>query len=182
MIEKIGKNVADEFTDKYHIQVATKFNSINYGLFYQNELVSVMSFGKLRMEKDKQDYYELHRYCVKSGITILGGANKLLKHFEKEYNPKYIRSYSDNDYFLGGIYTKLGFTNKGQCKPRYYWFLQGIQIKREQCKLARLKRKYPTVYDEAITSGAKNKEDYIMVQLGAKKVYRSGNTKWEKFR
>ena len=88
----------------------------------------------------------------------------------------------DNDYFLGGIYTKLGFTNKGQCKPRYYWFLQGIQIKREQCKLARLKRKYPTVYDEAITSGAKNKEDYIMVQLGAKKVYRSGNTKWEKFR
>ena len=181
-ITKIDKDVADEFTDKYHIQGATKFNSINYGLFYQSELVSVMSFGKLRMEKDKQDYYELHRYCVKSGITIFGGANKLLKHFEKEYNPKYIRSYSDNDYFLGGIYTKLGFINKGQCKPRYYWFLQDTEIKREQCKLARLKRKYPKLYDEAVTSGAKNKEDYIMVQLGAKKVYRSGNTKWEKFR
>ena len=76
---------------------------------------------------------------VKDGYTILGGAEKLLKHFEKDYSPKYIRSYSDNDYFKGGIYDRLGFNNAGQCTPRYYWFLNGVELRREACQLKRLK-------------------------------------------
>ena len=63
-----------------------------------------MSFGRLRLQKTEEGQFELHRYCVKDGYTIVGGANKLLKAFEREYNPTYIRSYSDNDYFVGGIY------------------------------------------------------------------------------
>lgn len=173
----ISKNDSNLFTDKYHIQGHTIFNSINYGLFYEGELVSVMSFGRLRLAKYKEGHYELHRYCVKDGYIISGGANKLLKAFEREYNPKCLISYSNNDYFLGGIYSKLNFIEIGQCTPRYYWYLNGIELKREQCKIKNLDS---TLVNEAKANNAPNIEDYVMLSQGAKKVWRSGNTKWVK--
>ena len=180
-VKEISRELAVNFTDKYHIQGSvSRFMKINCGLFFNGELYAVMSFGRLRLSKTDVGQYELHRYCVKDGYTILGGAEKLLKHFEKDYKPKYIRSYSDNDYFMGGIYERLGFESAGQCTPRYYWFLNGVELRREACQLKRLKEDYPDLLQEAYDKEAPNKEDYVMLKLGACKVYRSGNTKWEK--
>ena len=150
----------------------------NYGLFYNDELYSVMIFGKPRLTKAESGEYELHRYCVKDGYTIVGGANKLHKAFVREYSPKYIRSYSDNDYFLGGIYPVLGYKFDSQSTPRYYWYLNGEEIKREHCQLKYLKKDYPDLFEEAVNKNAGNKEVYIMDKLGAFQVWRCGNTKW----
>ena len=179
-IKSVDRKVANEFTDKYHLQGHARLSSINYGLYYNDELLSVMSFGRLRLQKTEEGQYELHRYCVKDGYTIVGGANRLLKAFEREYNPKYLLSFSDNDYFMGGIYDKLGFTNDGQSTPRYYWFYHNEEIKREKCQLKHLKEKCPELLQEAYDNEASNKEDYVMLKLGACKVYRSGNTRWVK--
>lgn len=65
-----------------------------------------------------------------------------------------------------------------QTNPRYYWYNNGVEIKREKCQLKYLKLDYPELYKES--EGEKNREDYIMVKLGACKVYRSGNTRWIK--
>lgn len=179
-IKSVDRKIANEFTDKYHLQGHARLSSINYGLYYNDELLSVMSFGRLRLQKTEEGQFELHRYCVKDGYTIVGGANKLLKAFEREHNPKYLLSFSDNDYFMGGIYYKLGFTNDGQSTPRYYWFLNNEEIKREKCQLKHLKEKCPELLQEAYDNNAGNKEDYVMLKLGACKVYRSGNTRWIK--
>lgn len=179
-IKSVDRKIANEFTDKYHLQGHARLSSINYGLYYNDELLSVMSFGRLRLQKTEEGQFELHRYCVKDGYTIVGGANKLLKAFEREHNPKYLLSFSDNDYFMGGIYDKLGFTNDGQSTPRYYWFLNNEEIKREKCQLKHLKEKCPELLQEAYDNNASNKEDYVMLKLGACKVYRSGNTRWIK--
>ena len=177
-IKSVDRKIANEFTDKYHLQGHARLSSINYGLYYNDELLSVMSFGRLRLQKTEEGQFELHRYCVKDGYTIVGGANKLLKAFEREHNPKYLLSFSDNDYFMGGIYDKLGFTNDGQSTPRYYWFYHTEEIKREKCQLKHLKEKCPELLQEAYDNEASNKEDYVMLKLGACKVYRSGNTRW----
>lgn len=180
-LEKVDDDISVGFVDKYHLQGANKATmKINYGLYYENKLMAIMSFGRLRLAKHKEGHYELHRYCVKDGYTILGGAERLLRAFEREYKPKYLVSYSDNDYFLGGIYERLKFENVGQSFPRYYWYLNGIELKREKCRLKHLKEDYPELLQEAYDNNAKNKEDYVMCALGACKVYRSGNTKWEK--
>lgn len=179
-VRLIEKELADDFFDKYHLQGKTHFGSINLGLFYNGEFYSVMSFGKLRLKQQKDGYYELHRYAVRDGYTIIGGANKLLNKFEREYCPKSILSYSDNDYFSGAIYERLGFENMGQSTPRYYWNKNKEELKREQCQLKYLKVQYPSLYQESIENSASNKEDYIMTSLGYCKVYRSGNTKWVK--
>ena len=65
--------------------------------------------------------------------------------------------HSDNDYFSGGIYDKLGFSNDGQTNPRYYWYNNGVEIKREKCQLKYLKLDYPELYKES--EGEKNRED-----------------------
>lgn len=181
-VEKVEEKLACEFVDKYHIQGSnSSAMKINYGLYYEDELYAVMSFGKLRLSKTQTGQFELHRYCVKDGYTIVGGANKLLRAFENDYKPNYILSYSDNDYFMGGIYERLGFINTGQCRPRYYWFLDGLEIRREKCMLKHLRQLYPELLQEAYEVEAPNKEDYVMMKLGACKVYRSGNTRWEKY-
>ena len=181
-LDIVDNDVAVAFVNKYHLQGANKATmKINYGLFVDNKLMAVMSFGRLRLAKHKEGEFELHRYCIKDGYTILGGAERLLKAFERDYSPKYIVSYSDNDYFLGGIYERLKFENVGQSRPRYYWYLYGKELRREQCMLKHLKVSYPALLQEAIEVKASNKEDYVMSKLGASKVYRSGNTKWEKW-
>ena len=88
-------------------------------------------------------------------------------------------SYSDNDYFSGNLYLKLGFVCDGDTRnPRYYWFCGDREIKREQCQLKYLSKLYPDLYKES--EGKGNREDYIMLKLGSKKVFRSGHTKWIK--
>ena len=180
-IKSIDKSIANEFCDKYHLQGHTNLSSICYGLYYNDELLSVMTFGKRRLKKQLNGYYELHRYCVKSGYTIIGGANKLLKHFIQDFSPKNILSYSDNDYFDGSIYERLGFKYIKQTEPNYYWFRTLDEwYKREQCQVQKLKNKFPQYYQEAIDNNANNIENYIMVNcFKCKKVYRSGNTRWE---
>ena len=179
-IQKIDKYIAWEFYDKYHLQKHNNFTQINYGLYYNNELIAVMGFGKLRMKNaNKENNYELHRYCVKHGYKIIGGSQKLFKHFIEEYNPQYIKSYSDNNYFLGSMYEKLGFVYKGQASISYFWVLNNKKLKREQCQVKKLKELYLDIYNKAIEENVSNKEDYIMTQLGACKVYTAGNSIWE---
>lgn len=175
VIRPITKEEANAFCDCYHLQGGTNANNICYGLFKDNELYSVMTFGNSRYKK-KSDTYELYRYCVRSGYTVLGGAQKLLKAFEREYCPEHLISYSDNDYFSGNIYSRLGFHFVKQCAISYYWFFNRKEIKREKCQAKKLAKLYPELYAEATG----NKENYIMSALGAKKVYRAGNTRWEK--
>lgn len=174
------KSLVKSFYDSYHFQGNINMSTINYALIYNNIIVAIMGFGSLRMKQKRINNYELYRYCVKSGYTIIGGANKLLSHFEKDYKPIYIKSYSNNDYFTGTMYDKLGFNYVKQADLPYYWYYNGKYIPREKCQPCKLKNIYPDLYKEALNTFAKNKEEYIMIKLHYCKVYRSGNTIWEK--
>lgn len=166
---------AKEFCDKYHLQGFSRYAKINIGLEYNDQLISLMSFGNYRLKESKEGEYELHRFVTMDGYSVVGGASKIFKYFLDNYNPKSILSYSDNDYFSGSVYERLGFENLGQVEPGYYWFKPpNIMLKREQCQVHKLKELYPDLYDDT----APNKENDIMLKLKYCKVYRSGNTKW----
>lgn len=175
-LKEVEKFIAKDFTDKYHLQGSARLQEINYGLYCDNELLSVMSFGKPRY-KQESDVYELQRYCVKSGYTILGGAERLFKHFIMDYSPSKIISYSDNNYFDGSIYPRLGFTFIKYTDPDYYWVKSSDLevLPRYKCQPKLLKTKYPDLYEKAVGG----KENFIMTHLGYFKVYGCGNTLWE---
>nr|DAH28119.1 MAG TPA: endonuclease-like protein [Caudoviricetes sp.] len=92
------------YLNKYHLQGYIKSN-IRIGLYYNKELVSLMTFGDPRYNKNYQ--YELLRYC--SSKKVLGGAEKIFKYFINNYFPNSIISYCDESKFIGNVYNKLGF-------------------------------------------------------------------------
>lgn len=181
VLKKLSFSEANSFYEKNHILGKSTIITCSYGLYYKDNLVACMSFQKGRYKEANKDIWCLSRFVTESGVSVVGGASKLLKSFEREYKPDILVSYSDNDYFMGDIYSILGFIDKGFTRsPRYYWYLHGIEYKREQCQLKLLAKRYPELYTESLSFNG-NKEDYIMLKLGAYKVYRSGNRKWVKY-
>jgi hypothetical protein len=117
-----------EFLDNNHIQGRVG-SSVNLGLYHNNELVSLMTFGqgRIAMGGDSK-HYELVRFCNKLDTSVIGGASKLLKYFIKTYEPNEIISYADRRWSNGGLYDTLGFTKIRVNKPNY-WYVIGKERK-----------------------------------------------------
>ena len=179
-ISKLDYKTKSEFINEYHFYGDSNQGTIAYGLYYNNELVSVMSFGKLRGQNklhNNKDHYELVRFVTKCNIRIIGGASKLFKKFISEYQPVYIICYSDNDFFTGETYNKLGFKLKSLGKSIDYQWVKGTKaLSRYECMTNKLLEKYDKYRNINITGSI---EDYVMHDLGYNKLYRCGNSIWE---
>lgn len=100
-----------------HLQEEDK-SSLAYGLFYNNRLVSLMTFCKPRFSR--QFDWELSRYCSLSNTTVVGGASKLFHEFLRN-NSGSIVTYSDFGKTRGLLYEKLGFVFSHISRPNYVW-------------------------------------------------------------
>jgi len=124
-VKEISRRQKSEFLNKYHSQKSCG-SKINLGLFYKNRLVSVMIFGKRRVslgiKKTNEGEYELLRYAGNFQFSVIGGASKLFKHFERNYLPKNIISYADRRWSQGELYKKLGFKFVKATQPNYWYF------------------------------------------------------------
>jgi len=117
--EVCGKD-AKAFLNENHIQ-GWSVSKWRFGLFYDNELVSLITFSKGRKNMNSNSSeYELVRFCNKLDFNITGGLSKLYKHFIKFENPNKIISYCDQDLFNGDSYLKLGMALDGH-SMNYYW-------------------------------------------------------------
>ena len=179
-ISKLDYKTKSAFINEYHFYGDSNQGAISYGLYCNNELVSVMSFGKLRGQNklhNNKDHYELVRFVTKDNMRIIGGASKLFKKFISEYHPVYIICYSDNDFFTGETYNKLGFKLKSLGESIDYQWVKGTKsLSRYECMTNKLLEKYPKYRNINIECSV---EDYIMHDLGYSKLYRCGNSIWE---
>jgi len=129
-IKEITDNkLVREFLEKNHIQGFIN-SSIKLGLFYNEELVSLMIFGKRRIKKNtKESEYELLRFCSKLNTNIIRAADKLFKYFVKNYKPVMITTYIDQSWSTGDLYEKLGFKFNCVTHPNYYYFHKDERIR-----------------------------------------------------
>jgi hypothetical protein len=67
------------------------------------------------------------RFACKGGITIVGGASKLLKYFEQKWLPKYIITYADRCWSTGNFYKRIGFIFKNYSPPGY-WYMKDNEV------------------------------------------------------
>ena len=99
---------------------------VRLGLYHNNELVSLMTFGSLRKNlgySAKTDHYELLRFCNKLNTNVVGGASKLFKYFVENYSPKEIISYADRRWSEGNLYNQLGFEFERNTEPNYFYII-----------------------------------------------------------
>lgn len=146
-IKEISSKDYSTFCELYHIQGATSAK-IRIGLFYKGELVQIMSFSKPRFNKNYD--YELIREVSKSTYRIIGGKERLLKYFERNYKPASLISYCDRRWFTGQSYVRLGFNLKGTTVPSYSYYKEGICLSRYQCQKHNLPKLLDT-FDESLS-------------------------------
>lgn len=110
------------FLEENHIQGKCKYSK-SYGLYYNDELVSIMCFGKRKMGRGCSQY-ELVRFCNKLGSSIIGGASKIIKNA----NIGDFISYCDLRYSDGDLYRTLGMNLIRTSPPNYFYTLDKINL------------------------------------------------------
>ena len=164
IVKEIDSKTSNKFLEQNHLQ--GKDNAkIRYGLFYENELVSVMTFGKPRFNKNFN--YELLRFASNIGYKVVGGASKLLNAFQRQYRGSII-SYADRRYSNGKLYEAIGFELIGKSQPNYFYVKGTQKLSRYQCQKNKLKKLLDN-FDEKLS------ENENMQLNGYNKIYDCGN-------
>jgi len=169
-ISKIESNIANDFLKQNHIQGRGRSNA-RYGLFYQNELVSVMTFSDSNISR-KLEGWEINRFCSALGYSVRGGASRLFAAFIKDYAPETVVSFADLRWGEGKIYEKLGFERvvgkKLENTVPNYWYFQPKQMKRFHRYALRKNENDPV--DQS--------EWEIRQQQGWNRIWDCGHAKW----
>lgn len=143
-IKEIDIRTKNSFLEDNHLQGKDN-SSVKLGLFYGNDILAVMTFGKRKITGGNSKF-ELIRYCSKLNIQVVGGVSKLFTHFLNHYEFEDITTYSDKRYSNGKLYEKIGFKLDHASQPNYWYFKlpniilfhrSGFQKHRLQSKLER---------------------------------------------
>ena len=175
-IVELDKQASKTFFKENHIQGNVNA-SIIYGLEYNGEIVSAMSFGGLRKNlgsNSMDGHYELLRFANKKGYTIIGGASKLFSHFIKENNPIEIISYADRRWSKGNLYEQLNFNFSHTSEPSYFYVIGSERKNRFGYRKDILISKYGCSPTDTEHNFCKSKGWYRIYDCGTK-VY-----KWKK--
>lgn len=164
IIKEIDEKCKKTFFNNTHIQ-GDGPSSINYGLFYNDELVSVIGFIR------NKDYYILNRYST--SCQVIGGFSKLLKYFENKYNKPKIITFADLRWSDGELYSLNGFTFDKILIPDYSYTKRGKRFHKFNFRHRKLK-KLLSNYDE-------NKTEYEnMLNDGYERIYDCGKLRYVK--
>jgi hypothetical protein len=125
-----------------------------------------MTFGLSRFNKAIE--WEMLRFCNKKFISVVGGASKLLKYFERNYVPKSLISYANLQWSDGGLYKSLGFVELKQAAPNYWWCKDSTVLTRYACQ----KHKLCNMFDDYIEN---EPEKVCMQRHGYYRVFDCGN-------
>lgn len=133
-IRSINSKEKTNFLNSNHIQGSAN-STINFGAYYNNELVAVMTFTTNRnMTNDIIKFdYELNRFATKINYRVVGIGGKLFKHFLTTINKNAtIISYGDRRFVLNSqtnFYRKIGF-KLNQVSKHDYSYMEKNSIKR----------------------------------------------------
>lgn len=165
VLKQLNNLTVKDFIDENHLQGHVTCSEA-YGLYYEDMLLEVMTFGGSRFTKE--NCVELLRLCTKNGYIVVGGAGKLFQHYIKTHTTVKIVSYCDLSKFTGTVYEKLGFKYSHTSNPNYVYTKMdtGEVLTRYQCQKHRLVEQG---FDANLS------EEQIMLQRGFNKIYDCGN-------
>lgn len=163
IVREVSKAESKQFLEENHIQGNVN-SSYRLGLYYNDELVQLITLGKSRYKKGE---YELYRMCTKLNTQVIGGFSKLLAHQPYDH----IISYIDISKFTGESYVSNNFSLLYKTKPNYfYWSNNTGRVSRISAQKHKLS-KFLDNYDDYKT------EIQNMSDNGFLQIYDCGNLK-----
>jgi hypothetical protein len=158
VVKFIDVNQYKNFCEQNHLQGYSKAKH-KIGLFYLDELVSVMSFCTPRVKSKMGFEYEMIRFCNKLNTNVVGSGSKLFKYFIKQIKPESIITYSDLDKFQSNLYENLGFLYGGITTPNLFYYYDNERVNRFNLR------------KEKVIKNNIDLNKYF-------KIYGSGNSRW----
>lgn len=119
-IPKINKTVRD-FIANNHILGYFPFRNIVSSVCLYDEDNTLLQVAIFCSTKDKRQH-ELKRLVSLQGISVVGGASKLLKHHRRESDIDSIMTFSDCDLGFGSVYSTLGFELIERSGAQFNWY------------------------------------------------------------
>lgn len=177
-IKEVEGDIARKFLNENHLQGYIQA-PYKIGLFYNDELVMITTFGKTRRligsKSDiKENVYELYRMCPKKNVNVIGGSSKLISYFCKNYNVKELYTYIDLCWsnINGSGYNKiLNFKFEKWTGLDYYWFFNAKKWHRTNFTKQKL---VSMGYDKNMSES-----EIMHKELKAYKIYGPGNLKYK---
>ena len=120
IVKEIDSSIANKFLRENHIQGSGRSN-YRLGLYYNETLVSVMTFSKSNISRKINDW-EINRFCSLLNVNVIGGCGKLFKQFIECNDPLKVISYADKRWSKGNVYSKIGFKKLSETPPNYWYF------------------------------------------------------------
>lgn len=170
-IKEVSLTEANKFLDENHLQGKVN-SSVRVGLFFKDELIALMTLGKLRRvvnQSNIHNEWELYRFASKLNTNVQGGFTRLLNWFINNHSPNKIHTYASLDHSNGGVYIKSGFTLDHISTPGYWWVVDGIKHHRYNFRKSILVKE---------GADADKSETQIMHDRGYWRIWNSGNLKF----
>ena len=167
-LKSVPKKDIRHFLEENHLQ-GYGVSPIAYGLYYKNELVSLMTFASGKGRMDSKTDWELVRFCNKRGYNIQGAASRLLKAFRTKY-PGSIKSYANRRWSDGNLYRQLGFQELGISAPNHFYWLDNILDLKSRQKFQKHKQSNILINFDQNKRAIEN-----MINSGYKIIWDSGN-------
>jgi hypothetical protein len=136
IVNEISSKKARNFFKQNHIQGAPRSVIYATGLFYENNLIGVMSLGTHHRGGQNKDIV-LNRLAFSEEFHVIGGASKLLKkcvEWSKKEGYEKIISWSDNRWSEGNVYKKMGFQLEKELNTDYDYIKAGKRYKKHSLK------------------------------------------------
>lgn len=180
IIKKVSKKDSSTFLTDNHLQ-GNCVDKYRYGLYYEDKLISLMTFGSKRNslgnKNRESDVYELVRFCNKNYVNVIGGFSKLLKFFIKNHSPKKIETFADIRWsginHKDTVYHKTGFSFVKITHPNYWY----IKTSRYLHRYHRFKFRKDVLVKEGHSKELTEWE--IMQSKGYDRIWDCGSLKYE---
>lgn len=164
-IREVKQQEASNFLKDNNIQDCCYEVKHNIGLYYQNELVSLITFCE-----EQNRTVVLNDYCTKLNTVVIGGASKLLKYFIRKEHPHKLYTLVDKRWSNGNLWKKLGFTKTADNKPNYYYVV-------DDHRESKLYYNKMSLVEQGF--GKDKTEHQIMLDRGIYRIYDCGTMSFE---
>lgn len=167
-VSLVENSVARKFHNDNHLHGYVN-SSKSVGLFHGGELVAVASISKSRFNRDAE--YELTRMSFKKGVTVVGGASKMLKSL----GDISLMTYSDLRVGRGEVYKSCGFKFVSETPANYWYYDKKDPLTGLQSRIKYQKHKILSSFSNADQTMT---EKEIMDANGFFRVYDCGSNKF----
>jgi len=170
---------ARKFYDRYHPQGGNG-SGVHYGLYHNDRLVACMRFSFGVNDRGlTHRTWTLSRFATR--ITVVGAASRLFQAFLRDNGNVEVKSFSDNRYFDGNMYKKLGFTLEEEIPADYQVWSPRMGLwpkshyQRRNIPKRLLEHNVDDVFNPDTDPRSETEMTYLM---GARRIFDCGKKRW----